>query len=407
MWGWRGTPGPFLSVVILTSVLINRKHDEPETPGFSRARRAWCRRRGSAFGNTPVQCRGCGQQHLRVWVYLNAADPVSANRQDLPGALSAPCRTRWRGAGPGGGLLCPVLTTGARREPDPAQLAQCPHTRLVPRGESGRVARWLPLRPHARGACMHTHMHTPVPEPAGSCTAAARSRPPPAPGTVALSELSNVSGRELIVNTHGLGNASGSTGCHGSGPWLTSAASTLAAGNGPCPGAGGHHGAGHRGLRQLPRGTRCSPPPDTGMVQSSIRVFLPFRHSPGCRPGQAPRQAPAGSGDHQPHAASAPKHPRILWQKPMHPWAPASPSQGSQRDMCPNPQHSPGGIATPSCRRSLPPRPVPSDNDRPRIFSAALGQNPPSFPSAFPEWGWPLCPPGCLGSRLCLMMNRY
>lgn len=215
-WGGRGKPGPFVSAAVRPSVLVDREQDKPETPGFSRARRAWRRQRGSAMGNTPAPCRGRVRQPLRAWVHPSAADPASANRQDLPRALGAARGMRWRGAGPGDGLLR-LLTSGARREPDPAPLAQRPHSRLVPRGKSGCTARRLPLRPHARGTCTHTHT-PPVPEPAGGCTAAAHGRPPPAPGTVALSELSNVSGRELIANTHGLGDANGSAGRCGSGP---------------------------------------------------------------------------------------------------------------------------------------------------------------------------------------------
>lgn len=40
---------------------------------------------------------------LHGWVYLHAADPVAAARQDLPPARGAPCRTHRRGAGPATG----------------------------------------------------------------------------------------------------------------------------------------------------------------------------------------------------------------------------------------------------------------------------------------------------------------
>lgn len=78
---------PVLSVAIPPSTLVIREHKGAETPGCSRAPRAQHRRRGRATGNTPVQRHGHGQHRLHGWVYLSTAEPASANRRDLPGAL--------------------------------------------------------------------------------------------------------------------------------------------------------------------------------------------------------------------------------------------------------------------------------------------------------------------------------
>lgn len=198
VWGWRGKPGPCVTVAVHPSTLVSRKDDERRTPGPAEHSE-----RGAEGGGAPLPTRprsataACGNTCTSGFCCRSrGSKPAGFTRSLWCSLQDTPARGRPRRWAP-----LPSADHGGATGTGPRAAGVVPVPPAGATGESGRAARWLLLRPHAGGACTHTH--TPAPGPAGGCTAAARSRSPPAPGTVALSELSNVSGRELIADTHG------------------------------------------------------------------------------------------------------------------------------------------------------------------------------------------------------------
>lgn len=198
--GWRGSPGLFQASSSSPPMLSTGKRHGQETPGFCRAPEAWCRRRGSATGNTSVQRDVCAE-HLHVWdlsKHCRSRVSKSCSQKDLSRGCSSLRGTLTRGS-PGAGAPLPTDHLGAM-----GAGPRCHRHGAM--GEPGRALQRVlpsPARCEHTHTCTRTHAHARA--RTGLCRAGAGAcgRPPPAPGTVAPPALSNVSGGELIANTHG------------------------------------------------------------------------------------------------------------------------------------------------------------------------------------------------------------